>query len=1034
MSITGLSVKKSTTVIVLAIFLLVMGMVSYVSLPREAVPDVKIPFMIVTTVYTGVSPEDIESLVTRKIEQELKSLEDVKEITSSSSESISQIAIEFDPKVDLDTALQKVKDRVDAAKSELPDDAEDPIVTEINFENMPIINIILTADYDIVNLKDLADDLSDRFEAIPGVLSADVTGALEREVKIKIDPARLAAYNLSMNDVTSTIQSENVTIPGGTMDIGGFSYTVRIPGEIKDPERFKNLVITGSGHGPVYVRDVADVEYGFKDQATISRFNGKPSITVGVTKRTGENIISITDQIKKIIEEKQPSFPEGTHIAIQGDYSKFIRVMLGELDNNIVNGFFLVVLCIFLFLGVTNSVFIAVAIPLSMMITFIVLQLMGITLNFMVLFSLILALGMLMDNAIVIVENIYRHRNMGKSAMQAAIDATDEVAGAVTSSTLTTVAAFAPILFWPGIMGDFMKYLPITVIVALLSSLFVGLVINPVLCARFMKVKKEDMERFTSSSGFFHGKVMTEYEKLLRLATAKPKTTLAIAFGTLVFSVFCYGIFGKGVEFFPETDPDAMWIAVKGPVGQRLETTDALTRQLEATSGTFPDLETMVTNVGVSASSSGLGGGSNTANEARIYMDFVDFDKRSQSSLKTFQESVDKIKYATGADVELTKDEGGPPVGEPVEIQIAGDDYLTLGEIARGIRQKIKNTPGLVDLKDDFESSKPEILVTVDREKAGLLGLRTQDVALAVRTAVNGLDIGDFRVKEDDYDITVRFGEEYRRSLPDLDRVFIVNGGQQIPLSSVADFQTSAGFGTIRRSDLNRVVTITGSNHGRLANDVLNDIKRQLAGYEIPQGYTMSYRGQDEEQQDAAAFLGKALLVALFFIAMIIVSQFDSLVITLIIMSSVVLSTIGALWGLMIQRMPFGIIMTGIGIISLAGVVVNNAIVLLDYTEKLRMWGRTKYEAVIEAGKTRFRPVILTAIVTVVGVIPLASGWAIDVHTLKFVAGGSSTQWWAPMAIVIIYGLSFATILTLIVVPSMYMIIGTSDEKFHRHK
>ncbi|MFA6471648.1 MAG: efflux RND transporter permease subunit, partial [Candidatus Latescibacterota bacterium] len=913
-------------------------------------------------------------------------------------------------------------------------DMDDPEVTEINFENMPIINVILTADYDLVKLRDVAKNLSDRFETISGVLEAKVTGALEREVKIKVDPARLKQYGLGLDDVTKTIQSEHVTIPGGTMDIGDYSYTVRVPGELKDPYKFSGLVITATDKGLVYLRDVADVEYGFKDTETISRLNGQPSITIGVTKRTGENIIRITDEVKKIIKENEAGFPRGTHVTIQGDFSKFIKSMLWDLENNIINGFVLVVLCIFLFLGVTNSLFIAVAIPLSMLISFIVLQMMGITMNFIVLFSLIMALGMLVDNAIVIVENIYRHRNMGKNAFRAAIDATDEVAGAVTSSTLTTLAAFAPMLFWPGIMGDFMKYLPITVIVTLSASLFVGLVINPVLCALYMKVKKEDMERFTSGSGFFYGVVIHHYERLLRFATGKPRATLALSFFTLFLTIALYAAVGKGLEFFPQTDPDAMWIEIKAPAGQRVEATDALARQLEKTAKTFPDLASTLTNVGVSAASNGLSAGGNTENEGRIYMDFADFDKRSQPSLKTFNESVDKIKYITGADVKLAKDEGGPPVGEPVEIQISGDDYIKLGEFAKNIRIKIRDVPGLVNLKDDFVSSKPEIMVKVDREKAAVLGLSTKDIALAVRNAINGFDAGDFRVDEDEYDITVRFAEEYRLALNDLNRIFVFKDGHQIPLSSVASFGTSAGFGTIRRADLKRVVAITGTNQGRLANDVLTDVKKLLKNHQLPSGYNLSYRGQDEEQQKAAIFLMKALMVAIFLIAMVIVTQFDSMIITIIIMSSVFLSTIGALWGLIIAGLPFGIIMTGIGVISLAGVVVNNAIVLLDYTEKLRLWGRTKYEAVIEAGKTRFRPVILTALVTVVGLIPLAAGWALDVHTFKFVAGGSSSQWWAPMAIVIIYGLTFATILTLVVVPSMYMIFGASDEKFQERK
>jgi CzcA family heavy metal efflux pump len=1016
----------------MTVFIVVVGLISYFSLPREAAPDVKIPFMIITTVYPGVAPEDVENLITRKIEQQLKTLKNVKEITSSSAESVSNIAVEFDPSVDLDYALQRVKDKVETARRDLPQDAEEPVVTEINFENMPIINVILTADYDLVKLKRVADDFSDAFEAIPGVLAAEVTGALEREVKIEIDPARLSRYNLGLYDVTRTIQSEHVTIPGGTMDVGGYSYSVRVPGELKDPYAFADLVITAGAQGPVRVRDVAEVEYGFKDRQTISRLNGRPCITLSVTKRAGENIIRITDEIKRIIAEREPALPRGTHLTIQGDVSKFIRVMLSDLQNHILSGFLLVVLCLFLFLGLRDSFFIATAIPLSMLIAFAVLQAMGITLNFIVLFSLIMALGRLVDDAIVVVENVHRHRSLGKGPVQGAIEGTGEVAAAVVSSTLTTVAAYAPMLFWPGIMGEFMKYLPITVITVLMASLFVALVINPVFCSRFMKISERDAERFASGSDFYHRVIIARYEKLVRLAASRPWSTLGLAFAGLLASAVLYGLAGKGVEFMPQTDPDSMWISIKGPVGTRLEATDALAAQLEQTSGAFPDVATVVTSVGVNAESSGLGGGFNTSNEGRIYMDFADFEERSQPSLRTYAESVDKVKYATGAAVALRKEENGPPVGEPVEIQVIGDDFLALGRLAQDLRARIKDVPGLGDLKDDFESSKPELTVRVDREKAAVLGLSTQDVAVAVRTAINGFDAGDFRVEEDDYQINVRFASQFRQSLEDLDRVFLFKEGRQIPLSSVAEVGTAAGFGTIRRGDLKRVVTITGTNYGRLANDVLHDVKERLAQYELPPGYAIRYRGQDEEQQAAAAFLTKALVLTLFIISMILVSQFDSVVVVLIIMSSVVLSTIGALWGLMLWQLPFGVLMTGIGIISLAGVVVTNAIVLLDYVGKLRAWGRGKFEAVVEAGKTRFRPVILTALATVVGIVPLAAGWSFDFDTFEFSAGGASAQWWAPMAVVIISGLSFATVLTLIVVPSMYMILGPSEERFHR--
>jgi multidrug efflux pump len=1029
MSITGFSVKKSTTVFVLTIFVVIMGLISYFSMPRESAPDVKIPFMIVTTVYPGVAPADIENLITRRIEKELKGLSGVKEINSSSSESFSMISIEFEPDVNLDVALQKVKDKVDRAKPDLPPDAEDPIVTEVNIENFPIMTVNLTADYDLVKLRKVAKDLSDEFITIPGVLDAIVSGDLEREVQINIDPERLKDYNLGLQDVTKTIINEHLTMPAGTMNIGDYGYTVRVPGELKDPEKFRDLVVKATKDGPVYIRDVADVRYGFKDLTTIARLDGKPCISINITKRSGENIININKEVNRILKERGVSFPKGTHVTIQNDRSKEIKIMVADLENNIITGFILVVLCIFLFLGVTNSIFIGIAIPLSMLITFSVLQWMGITLNFIVLFSLVLAVGMLVDDAVVIVENIYRHRQNGQGKNESAVNATDEVFMAVTSSTVTTLVAFLPLLFWPGIIGEFMFYLPLTLIIALSASLFVAFVMNPVFCAKFMKINPKADNPFDPKSTGLYARFLRRYEQLITHAVHFPKTTLTLATFSLLLTFVLYGFYGHGVEFFPETDPDQLYIDIKGPIGQRIEATDAVTKQLEPVSKAFPDVTHVLADVGVSTGASGLSSGSgNPSNEARIYIDFADFDYRKQHTLKTFNEAKGKIQFLAGQEVTLNKPEEGPPVGQAIDLRISGDDYLLLGDIAKDIRSKIKNVPGLVDLKDDFESSKPEIRVKVDREKAAILELSTMDVAGAVRTAINGSEVSKYRVEEDEYDITVRFEEKYRKSIPDMDKIYVFKEGRQIPLSSVASFEPTAGFGTIHRTQLKRVVDVTGQNLGRLPNDIIIDIRKILANYELPPGYGIAYAGADEEQRKAQAFLSKALLIALFLITMVLVGHFDSIRIPLIIMSGVILSFQGVMIGLLVHHMPFGVIMTGIGVISLAGVVVKNAIVILDFAERLRREGRSRAQAIIEAGKFRLRPVILTALCTIAGLIPMATGWSYDFHTFTFSVNGASSQWWAPMAIAVIYGLGVSTILTLVIVPSMY-VLYTKDGK-----
>jgi multidrug efflux pump subunit AcrB len=628
---------------------------------------------------------------------------------------------------------------------------------------------------------------------------------------------------------------------------------------------------------------------------------------------------------------------------------------------------------------------------------------------------------------VVIVENIYRHRQNGLGKDESAVKATDEVFMAVASSTATTVVAFLPLLFWPGIIGEFMSYLPLTLIIALSASLFVAFVMNPVFCAKFMKINPKADNPFDTKSRGLYARFLRRYEQVITEAVRYPKTTLALAFASLLLTFVLYGMFGHGVEFFPETDPDQMYIDIKGPIGQRIETTDAISKQLETVSQGFPDITHVLANVGMSTGASGLSSGSgNPSNEGRVYIDFADLDDRKQSSLKTLNESKSRIQFIAGAEVTLNKHEMGPPVGQAIDIQVSGDDYMRLGELAKDIRGKIKNVPGLADLKDDFESSKPEIRVVVDREKAAVLGLSSMDIAGAVRTAINGSEISKYREEEDEYDITVRFDEKFRRSIPDMDRIYVFKEGKQIPLSSVASFEPAAGFGTIHRTQLKRVVNVTGQNLGRLPNDILADIRKILANYEFPAGYGIHYSGADEEQRKAQAFLSKALLIALFLIAMVLVGHFDSIRIPLIIMSGVILSLQGVMIGLLIHHMSFGVIMTGIGVISLAGVVVKNAIVILDFAQRLRREGRTKVQAIIEAGKVRLRPVILTAICTIAGLIPMATGWSFDFHTFTFSMNGASSQWWAPMAIAVIYGLGIATVLTLVIVPSMY-ILYTKD-------
>lgn len=1025
MNLIKFSLTHKPSIFVLIAILVVMGLISYNTLPRESAPAITIPLILVTTPYPGVAPGDMETLVTQPIERKLKEIVDVKEIRSTSGEGVSTIQVEFDADVNIDEALQKVRDKVDLAKSELPDDAEDPSINEIDFSQFPIMLVNISGEYDLIKLKEIAEDFEDKFETIPGVLDVTLSGGLEREVKVNVDLDRLKYYNVAFKDVIETIQDENKTIPGGSIDVGNIKYSVRIPGEFDRVDIIPELVINTNNESPVLIKDIADVEYGFQDRTSLAREGGRSCVSLSVKKRSGSNLIEISDQVKKIIDAEQNRLPAGTVVSITADQSKEIRTMVSELENNIISGLFLVVGVLFAFLGFRSSLFVAIAIPLSMLISFVIIQLLGYTLNMIVLFSLILALGMIVDNAIVVVENIYRHREEGYGPFEAAKKGASEVSGAITASTVTTLCAFAPMIFWPGIMGEFMKFLPITLIITLSCSLFVAIVINPVLCEVFMKASNKKRER-----DFFDA-ILGYYENILKWALNHPRWTISGAFATLLVTMVLYAFLGSGVEFFPDVDPKQILVEVTAPTGTRLEESDRIVREIEARIPEFErDITSYVSNVGTEGGGGrfGGGGGGGSPHKSWVTIEFKDRPDRHQSSEKTMNEIRARIVNIPGARIEVQKPPVGPPTGPPVNIEISGDDFDVLGDLAAQVRRKIESIPGLVDLKDDFDQGRPELKVRIDRKKAAIYGLNTSKIASTIRTAIYGTKASKYRIADEEYDITVRLKEQERNRLDVLENLTIFEEGTQIPLVSIASFEFEGGFTSIKRNDLKRVVTISGNVENRLANDVLKDVQNIVGKIQLPPGYAVAYTGENEEQEKSEAFLSRAFMVAIFLIFLVLVYKFNSTVIPVVIIVSVLLSLIGVLWGLMILRMPFGILMTGIGVISLAGVVVNNAIVLIDYIQQLRERGLSKTDAIIQGGKTRLRPVILTAITTIMGLIPLTTGLNFDFRNFTPEIGGDSSQWWGPMGVAVIFGLAVSTFLTLVIIPVVYDVLDHGSE------
>jgi len=1080
--VSDTAVRQRISVLVLAVIILIIGSYCYKVLPRESEPDITIPNVFVSTSYKGVASKDIETSITIEIEKKLKGLEGVKKIHSVSSEGLSSINIEFVTGTDIDDALQKVRDRVDEAKNELPADLEeDPSVFEVNFSELPIVVFSLSGTCGIVCLKEIADDLKDDIEAIQGVLEAEVTGGIEREIRVEAFPEKLAYYNIPIFALQAVVTQENRNTSGGVIRLGDGRFQLRVPGEFEQPEEIYNLVVGTHDGQPIYLKDVARVVDGFKDETSRSRLNGREAVNIMVKKRAGENIIAITDAIDELLARVQPTWPKGTEITKLMDKAKDIRHMVADLENNILSGLVLVVFVILFAMGIRNAVLVSLAIPFSMLLSFTVLYALDITLNMVVLFSLTLALGMLVDNAIVIVENIYRYLEQGVPRVDAAKKATSEVAYAVIGSTLTTLAAFFPMLFWPGIMGEFMSYLPLTLIVTLSSSLFVAMVINPALASIFMKImpgssitadadgsreiSAEEIARAGESPVSTEGPILSFYEKSLRQALEHKIVVvlIAVCFLVLLVQVWLLRVgLEKPVEFFPNIEPKAMYVNLDIPEGADIDYVDSVVRQVERTVNGYDSPQDSLPETDHYAASyepkehekkdgEKFFGPSDIANIEYIYaksvvtagpgmmfdpnapnhvgIQFIDLEDRVTPSSESMEIIRERVKNIPGAKITVAEQEEGPPTGAPINIEIAGDDFEILGRIAKTIRELIANIPFVVDIRDDYVAGTPTVRIKLDRQKAAIFGLSTDNIGTALKTAYNGLEVSTYREGDEDYDITVQLSDAKRRVTDVLRELLLPTpSGKMVPLTTLARIEFAGGLGDIVRIDHERVVTVKANvDENKIPGPVARaQAEELLKNFPMPPGYRVTFTGEFEFQKESEEFLSRAFAIALFLIFLVLVTQFNSVAQPFIIMTAVILSLGGAFLGLTVINSPFGIIMTGVGVISLAGVVVNNGIVLIDYINKLRQRGYELREAVVAGGATRLRPVLLTAVTTILGLLPMVTGVSYDFHNLSISWVSESSQWWRSMAIVVIFGLMIATFLTLIVVPVFYVFIEES--------
>ena len=1119
--LSNIALRNRISVYLLLILIAFGGLGVYITLPKELFPEVSFPQVYVSTVYPGNSPKEMESLIARPLEKEIKSVDGLKKITSINKQDYSAVIAEFNTDVNIEDALQDVKDAVDKAKKDLPDDLkQDPQVIEVNASEFPIMNINLSGDYSVDELKKMAEKLQDELEeGVKELDKVELRGALDREIAIEVDLHKMEINQISFRNIQMAIANENVNISGGDVLLGNSRRSVRTVGEFKTAEELKNVIVKHQRGNIVYLRDIADVRDTYEERDSYARLFGKPVVSLDVVKKSGENLLAATEKINRILAGAQQRYiPEDVKISITNDQSQKVKDQISNLENSIIMGVILVVLVLLFFLGVRNSLFVGLAIPLSMMLSFLILSAYGVTLNLVVLFALILALGMLVDNGIVTVENIYRWYEKGYSPLEAARRGVGEVAVPIISSTATTLAAFFPLLFWKDLMGEFMKFIPMTLIIVLSSSLFVALVINPVLAANFIK-KEEKNEQvnkkrlflvaavfvvmaiisyiagstlwgnlfvFFALLGFlsayvlkplafwFQEKVLVKIEngylKTLQFALANNRRLITIFLGTIALLFVSIGIYFKfqpKVNFLPVNEPKYINIFVEAPIGTDIEETNRiawdLENQVNQVIKPYVDdsiVSSVITNVGAGTSDPMDGPQmGKTPNKAKITISFVEFKHRKGISTSHIMEQLSKnLVPPAGVKLSIKKNREGPPTGNPINIEITGENLDTLLSI--GLRMKkfidTKNIPGIELLKLDIDNTKPEMLIHVDKKRARAYGISTAQIGSTLRTALFGSEISKLKDGEDEYPINLRLSNRYRYDIATLlnQRITFRNPANgrivQVPVSSVTTFENTTSYSVVKRKDMERVITLYSNVlEGYNANQINEELKKLLADFPMPEGYEFKFTGEQEKQADAMAFLSKALMIAVALITLILVSQFNSVVKPFIIMISVGLSLIGVFLGLAVFQMDFVVIMTGIGIVSLAGVVVNNAIVLIDYIDNLKNEKRKELglsigdrlpiaasiEAVENAGFTRLRPVLLTAITTVLGLIPLAIGLNIDFIGLLerfepgIYFGGDNAIFWSPMAWTVIFGLTFATFLTLIVVPVMYVLF----EKIRNH-
>lgn len=1100
------AIDNKTAIYVLMFLITVMGYLSYQSLPKENFPDIAIPKIFISTTFIGQSPQNVENLVTRQLEKQLKSLKGLKKVTSNSLQNVSVITAEFNQNVDIKDAKQEVKDAVDRAKQDLPQNDQnykEPNISDINVADLPILYINISGDYDLKKLKEYADLLKDEIEGYKEISKVDEIGALTPEIQINVDLNKAAAAQITFDDIINAVGNENILASAGSIKTDGVRRTIDVKQDFKNAGQVAAMVIRNPTGRAVYLRDIAEVKDSFLEQESYARLKTPNSsvfknvITLNVSKRAGENLIETSDKINSMIKDKQKTvFPKGLNITVTGDQSDKTRSTLNDLINTIIIGFVLVTVILMFFMGTTNALFVALSVPLSCFIAFLVMPVMGLTLNMIVLFSFLLALGIVVDDAIVVIENTHRIFNNGKVPIkEAAKMAAGEVFLPVFSGTMTTLAPFVPLLFWNSIIGEFMRFLPITLITTLLASLVVAYIMNPVFAVDFMKphIKGEhDHPKFDRSvkraliwlggitilgylvnvgfgnfmvliivlyllnhflfvkwiDRFQNGawpKFKDWYARVLEKAVRRPVLMLVGTIGLFFLAIFLTATIGKTPEFFPAGAPNFAYVYITLPIGTDQATTNEVTKKIEQKVAQVvePDKDivtSIISNVTKSVSDPQDEDQNDYENKGKVTVAFAEFAKRNGKDTKAILTKIrNSIQGLPGVKISVTQEASGPPTQKDISLEIIGDNLDTLVNTSNRLKAFLakQNIAGIENLTADVQSDKPEIVFDIDRERANREGITSGQVSKNLLTAINGWKAADFRnTKEDDYKIMVRAEESQRGSIDALRNLKITyrdlaTGGaiRQVPISAFTDVRYSSTYSNIKRKQQRRVLTLSSNViKPNNPNDVNANIIKAIANFKKPDTVTIRQGGGQEDQLEAAKFLGSALLASFGLIFIILTLQFNSVGKTFIIISEIFLSIIGVLLGVTLTGMTMSIVMTGVGIIALAGVVVRNGILLVEFTDMLIAEGANLHDAVVEAAHTRMTPVLLTATAAILGLIPLAVGFNIDFAGLfthfapHIFFGGDNVAFWGPLAWTMIFGLGFATIITLILVPCMYII------------